>query len=106
MDHAAIAALFDPEGEILHEGQVSTHGRAAIESFLESFSKYQVLENRTEPTSTVVHGDTAEQVGSYHQRVRTPDGQVVEVSGSFRAEWIKAASGTWLIKRMGTSAAR
>ena len=103
MNHAGIAALFEPDGEIVREGQAAVHGRAAIDSFLSGFASYQVLANNLQPASTVVNGDTAEQVGSYQQRVRTPEGKVLEVSGRFKVVWGRAPSGEWLIRRMGTS---
>ena len=103
MNHSAIAALFAPDGEIVNPGQAPVRGRASIESFLASFAAYQVLENATVPSNTVVHRDSAVQLGTYHQRVRTPTGQVVEVSGQFKAEWVRNRSGDWLIQRMGTT---
>lgn len=106
MDHARIAALFEPEGEIVNKGQAAVHGRAAIESFLSGFSGYHVLENNMRPASTVVRGNTAEQVGTYNQRVRTPDGEVLEVSGGFEAVWGRTSTGDWLIRRLGTSPSR
>ncbi len=102
LDSRGIAELFDPDGEIQHEGQTPTRGRAAIEALFASFSGYQILENSTAPASTVVQNDTAVQAGSYHQKVKTPAGKVVEVSGSFRADWLKDGSGEWLIKRLWT----
>lgn len=106
MDHAAIAALFAPEGEIANPGAPAVHGRAAIDSFLVGFASYHVLENRTLPTATLVHGDSAVQVGTYRQRVRTPQGDTLAVAGAFRAVWRRSASGEWLILRMGTTPAK
>jgi ketosteroid isomerase-like protein len=106
MDHAGIAALFAPEGEIVNRGQPPVHGPAAIEAFLSGFVGYKVLNNSTLPSSTLVAGDRAFQQGSYRQRVRKPDGGVIEVSGLFQAEWVRAAaSGQWLILRMATTPA-
>lgn len=97
----ALAALFAPDAEIQHETQTPTRGRAAIEALYASFADYQVLENSTTPESTVVQGLTATQKGRYHQRVKTPSGELVEASGRFQADWVKAA-GVWLIKRLFT----
>ncbi len=99
----AIAGMFDPDGEIQHEHQTPTRGREAIESLYASFSKYQILENDTTPIGTLVYGNLAVQVGSYHQKVKTPDGASVEVSGSFQADWMRSGSKDWLIKRMATT---
>jgi len=106
MDHSALAALFAPDAEVVHTGQAPVRGRAAIHSLFLSFVDYQVLENSTVPSSTVVRGNSGEQVGSYHQRVRTPQGKVVEVSGGFKAEWVRVQSGNWLIQRMETTSSQ
>jgi uncharacterized protein (TIGR02246 family) len=103
MNSRGIAALFTPDGEIVNPGQAPVRGRAAIEAFLSGFANYRVLENSTIPSQTTVSGSSALQVGSYHQRVRTPQGQVIEVSGGFKAEWVRGQSGDWLIQRMGTT---
>jgi hypothetical protein len=39
----------------------------------------------------------------FHQRVRVPQGKVVEVSGRLEAHWIRAGKDGWLVKRMATS---
>lgn len=106
MDHSGIAALFAEDGEIANEGQAPIRGRASIQGFLSAFSAYKVLENSTTPSITTVHGKTALQQGSYRQRVRTPQGGVVEVSGNFTAEWVRDSTGEWLIQRMGTRPTR
>lgn len=105
MDHASVAALFAPEGEIVNPGQPSVHGPVAIQALFAGFEGYKVLANSTLPSSTLVSGDRAVQQGSYRQRVRKPDGEIVEVSGLFQAEWIRTGSGPWLILRMGTTPA-
>lgn len=103
MDHAGIAALFTPDGEIVNPGQASIRGRDAIDRMLSAFAGFQMMENQTTPTGTVATGDSATQTGTYHQRVRTPAGQTVEVSGTFRAEWCRASTGQWLIRKMETT---
>jgi ketosteroid isomerase-like protein len=106
MDHAGIAALFAPEGEIVNRGAPAIHGRSAIDSFLVRFSGYRVLENHTIPAATSVLGDSAVQVGAYEQRVRTPQGDTLVASGSFRAVWQRSPTGGWLILRMSTAPAK
>ena len=103
MDHSALAELFTPEAEISHAGGTPVRGRAAIYSFLSSFVDYQVLEYSIAPASTLIHGDGAAQSGMYRQRVRTPQGQVLEVSGHFEAQWLRDRSGAWLISHMRTT---
>lgn len=103
MDHAGIAAMFTPDGEIVNPGQVSIKGREAIDRMLSAFAGFQIIENETIPTSTTTTGDSATQTGTYHQRVRIPSGETVNVSGTFRAEWRRASNGQWLIQRMETA---
>ena len=102
MDHAGIAALFAPEGEIVNQGAAPVHGREAIAAFLAGFSNFHVLESSIVASSTALADQTAVQLGSYHQKVKTPDGSEVEVWGKFRAEWVRGTDGKWLIARMAT----
>lgn len=102
MDHAAIAALFADDGEVVNEGQRPILGPAAIDEFLQKFSGYKVIRYEIVATRTTINGPAAVQTGSFHQRVRTPDGQVIDVFGKFKAEWVRTANG-WRIWRMGTS---
>ncbi len=103
LDAKGIAAMFNSDGEIQHESQPATQGREGIESLYASFSGYSILENSTTPTGTLTYNNLAVQVGAYHQKVKTPDGSLLEVSGSFQADWVKSKSGEWLIKRLGTT---
>lgn len=101
MDHAAIAALFTDDGEVVNEGERPIMGPAAIDGFLQTFAAYRVIRYEIVATKTTINGPAAVQTGSFHQRVRVPDGQVVDVFGKFKAEWILTARG-WRIWRMGT----
>jgi ketosteroid isomerase-like protein len=103
MDNPAIAAMFTSDGEIVNRGQPSIKGPAAIEAFLQRFSDYHVLSEKLTPASTTVDGNHAAQEGTYRQRVRGPDGHVLNVSGRFIAEWIRDDNGIWRIRKMGTS---
>lgn len=102
MDHSALATLFTPDAEVSHGGGTPIRGRAAIQSFLSSFAGYEVLEYSMVPASTLVQRDNATQSGTYSQRVRTPQGQVLDVSGQFEAHWLRDPSGHWLISHMLT----
>jgi len=106
MDHAGIAAMFAAEGAIVNDGQPPIRGPVKIRAFLESFSGYKVLANDMETSRTVVEGETAVQEGTYHQRVRTPEGKVLEVSGRFEVRWARSGPGEWLIEQMGTQPLR
>jgi ketosteroid isomerase-like protein len=103
MDHAGIAAMFTPDGEVANSGAAPIRGPAAIDAFLQGFSDYQVLAYTTEGVRTVVHGETAELSGIFHQRVRVPQGNVVEVAGRLEAHWIRHGKDGWLVQRMATS---
>lgn len=102
MDAEGVAAMFAPDGEIVNPRQPPVHGRAAIRKFLEGYADFKVLSNEDRADSTLIDGDTSEQLGTYHQRVRTPDGRVIEVSGRFEFAWVRDASGVWLIQQAAT----
>jgi hypothetical protein len=102
MDAAGIAAMYAREGEIVNPGQDAIKGRAAIEAFLRRFAEYKVLEYELTPTSTTSDKNNVTQKGTLHQRVRTPQGRIVEVSGTFTAEWV-LEDFIWHIKRMTTA---
>jgi uncharacterized protein (TIGR02246 family) len=105
MDHAGIAAMFAPDGEVVNPGRDPIKGRAAIQAFLEQFAGYRVLSETMVPRTTTVDGSRATQTGTYRQRVRGPDGKVIEVSGGFVLDWIRDSSGVWLIQRAATTPA-
>jgi ketosteroid isomerase-like protein len=102
MDSAGIAAMFTPEGEITNPRQTTVHGRAAIQKFIASFSDFHVLANTDVATSTLIDGNTAEQLGTYEQSVRSPQGHLFTVSGRLEIEWIKNAEGDWQIMQLAT----
>jgi len=103
MDHAGVAAMFAPEGEIVNPGSPPVHGPAAIEAFLRGFEGYRVVEYVLTPERTVVHGDHATQTGRFRQVVRTPDGTEVRPSGAFTIDWVRTAPGVWRIQRASTT---
>jgi hypothetical protein len=67
------------------------------------FPEFKVLEESILADSTVVEGNSANQVGPFRQRVTVPNGQTVEVAGRFKAEWVRGSSPRWLIWRMETT---
>lgn len=103
MDHAGIAAMFTPDGEVVNPGRDPIRGPTAIEAFLRQFDAYHVMNEMMLPRTTVVDGDRATQTGTYRQRVRDPDGKVLDVSGNFTLDWVRDASGVWRIQRAATS---
>jgi ketosteroid isomerase-like protein len=102
MDIPAIAAMFAPDGEMVNPKRPPVRGREAIARFLGDYSDFKVLANADTATSTLIDGDTAEQLGNYHQRVRSPQGKVFETSGRLEIEWVRGASGEWLIYQFAT----
>ena len=103
MDHAGIAAMFAPDGEVVNPGREPIKGRAAIQAFLEQFAGYHVISETMVPRVTSVNGAHATQTGTYRQRVRDPNGNVIDVSGNFALDWIRDGSGVWLIQRAATT---
>ena len=106
MDNAGIAALFTEDGEVVNPGRDPIKGPAAIEAFLKQFSDYHVLSQTMIPQKTQVDGDHAQQEGTFKQRVRGPDGNVIEASGTFTIDWIRDSSGAWRIRRVATTPQR
>lgn len=102
MDYAGVAAMFAPDGELANPTRPSVHGREAIRTFMEGFSDFHVLSNTDTAASTLIDGNTAEQLGTYHQSVRSPQGHLFEVSGRIEVEWEKDASGNWYILQLET----
>ena len=102
-DSSAVAAMFEPSGSMAHQGQPPIVGRAAIQTFLESFASYKVLAHKMQLTSAVAHERAVEQIGRYAQSVVTPEGRTVQVSGAFVAVWRRKQGGQWLIQSMRTA---
>lgn len=103
MDHAAIAAMYTEDGEMAAEGQPTIRGPAAIKAHLETFKDFHVLSESLTADSITFSGNAAHVLGNYHQRVRVPAGDVVEVSGRYEADWLLDASGGWRVRRMATA---
>lgn len=106
MDHAGIAEMFAHDGELRSEGQATLVGPERIHEFLNGFLSYKVLAEQVTADSTEVRADSAWQIGTYRQRVRVPDGKLVEVSGSFEVKWGRDATGQWMIRNMRMTPAR
>lgn len=102
MDSAGIAAMFAPDGEVTNPSTPPVHGREAIKAYIASFSDFHVLSNADVSTSILIDGNTAEQIGTYQQSVRSPQGHLFDVSGRLEIEWVKDASGQWLIQQLAT----
>jgi ketosteroid isomerase-like protein len=106
MDSAGIAAMFAPDGEVTNPSQPPVKGRAEIQKFIASFSDFHVLSNTDIATSTLIDGNTAEQLGTYEQSVRSPQGHLFKVSGRLEIEWVKDEAGDWQIMQLETFPAK
>jgi ketosteroid isomerase-like protein len=102
MDTAGMAAMFAPEGELVNPKVPALRGRDAIAKFLAGYSDYKVLAVEDVATSTLIDGDTSEQLGTYRQKVRAPDGQIFEATGRLEINWVHTAPGVWLILQLAT----
>lgn len=102
MDSAGMASMFAPDGELVNPKRPPIKGRTEIQKFLAGYSDYKVLSNVDTATSLLIDGDTAEQIGTYAQKVRTPDGQLFSTSGRLEIEWVRGVSGEWLIFQLAT----
>jgi ketosteroid isomerase-like protein len=101
-DSAALARMYTRDGEIVNPGQDPVKGRAAIATFLEKFAEYKVLDYVLTPATTTGDKNGVTQKGTFHQRVRAPEGRIVEASGTFTAEWV-LEDFVWHIRRMTTA---
>jgi uncharacterized protein (TIGR02246 family) len=105
MDHAGIAAMFAPEGELVLQPGQSVRGPAAIDHYLEGFRAFHVRSDVITTDRVDVNGSTAHSEGTYAQRVTLPDGKTVDVHGRYAIEWTEGANGVWLIRSMSTAPA-
>lgn len=102
MDHAGIAALFTPDGEIGIPGRPPIAGRDAILRHLESSRDVRVLSEQVTTETYDIHGANGHVTGHYRQRARLPSGRAVEARGSYAADWHREADGNWYIRFMTT----
>jgi ketosteroid isomerase-like protein len=102
MDSAGIAAMFAEDGELVNPNRPPVRGRAAVRKFLAGFSDFHVISNVDLLEGTTVDGDTAEQLGTYSQSVRSPGGKVFEAKGRFEIGWVRDSSGEWLLSQVAT----
>jgi uncharacterized protein (TIGR02246 family) len=103
MDAAGLSAAFAPDGEMVVVGQPPVRGRAPIREAFESFKDYKVQAEEMTADYIALSGTGARAEGTYKQTVRVPDGSVVSVHGTYVADWIRAADGSWLIKTLTTT---
>jgi len=71
---------------------------ARIEAALLAWAKTEGKEMKG--GSLQILGPSALQSGTFKQKVRLPDGKVVESQGTFEAEWDRQPDGSWLVSRM------
>jgi uncharacterized protein (TIGR02246 family) len=102
MDSNAIANLYTADGESVIAGQPPIRGRDAIRKQLESFSGYSVQSELLTADTINVDGPRAHVTGTYHQRVRIPAGDVIEVHGAYAADWLREGN-DWHIQKLLTT---
>ncbi len=91
--YTATATLFEP-------GIEPIVGREAIRAFLASFPGATVHVATATPDTIEVHGPMALLWGTYFERLDFPGQPTSEQAGKFVAQWVRGATGTWLIERM------
>jgi len=107
MDERGIASMFASDGEVDVPGRAPVRGPAEIEHFLAGFRNFHVLSEEMTTESVTVSGPAAQSSGTYRQRVRLPQGNVVEVHGTYIASWRRAPAGTnWLLEKISTTPQR
>ncbi len=106
MDSAAIAAMYTEDGESVVAGAPTLHGREAIRKQLESFRDYHVISEELTADTITIDGGHGHVAGTYHQKVRIPSGEVVQVHGGYAADWVRAGHGVWHIQRLVTTPER
>jgi hypothetical protein len=77
-------------------------GREAIRKQLESFRGYSVQSEVLTADTVTIDGRRGHVTGTYRQRVRVPAGDVVEVHGTYAADWLRDAN-VWHIERLVTA---
>ncbi|HEY2152366.1 MAG TPA: SgcJ/EcaC family oxidoreductase [Vicinamibacterales bacterium] len=103
MDATGLSAAFAPDGEMVVVGQPPVRGRANIRETFESFKDYKVQAEEMTADYIALSATGARAEGTYKQTVRLPDSKVVSVHGTYVANWIRAADGSWLIKTLTTT---
>jgi ketosteroid isomerase-like protein len=71
---------------------------ARIEAALQAWAKAEGKEMKGGHLQ--IFGPSALQGGTFRQKTRLADGNVVESQGTFEAEWDRQPDGSWLVSRM------
>jgi hypothetical protein len=97
MDADSLANLYTIDGELGKEAI----GRDSIRNFLKSFKDIKVLDYQSETKSIIIYGNTAQQIGTYRQKVAVKY-DTLELKGKYSTMWM-LIKGNWLIKKMSTT---
>ena len=95
----SIASFFAPTAILLEPGIAPLHTWDSIRAFMASFPGVRVDSATATPDTIEVWGSSALLWGSYFERLRFPGQPLSEQHGKFVIEWVRQASGTWLIQR-------
>ncbi len=102
-NHFGIASLFTDDGLL----EPNIRGTKAIQQHLTTTTTgLKVIEFALDPSKPVITGDTAVQTILYQQQLKTPQGNTVQLTGKYTINWVRPASGRWLIARLATSSAQ
>jgi ketosteroid isomerase-like protein len=102
-NHFGIASLFTDDGVL----EPNIRGTKAIQQHLtQTTTGLKVVEFALDPSKPVITGDTAVQTILYQQQLKTPQGNTVQLTGQYTVNWVRPASGRWLIARLATSSAQ
>lgn len=95
----SVAAFYAPDGILFEPGIQPIVSRDSIRAFMASFPGVVVEVATATPDTIEVHGTTALYWGTFFERLSFPGQARSEQHGKFVIEWVKAASGEWLIQR-------
>jgi ketosteroid isomerase-like protein len=99
MNHFGVASLYAEDG--VNEANVV--GPKAIQQYLSANTSLRVEEFSVDAAKPVIAGDTAEQTLVYQKLMRTPKGTTVQLTGRMTLNWVRSASGRWLIRKLTIS---
>ena len=97
---SATAAMFTADGELIEPGMDALTGPGAIRNFLEPVMAAVTVESASTKTDSIeVHGRTAEQWGTYEQRIAEHGKEARDYRGRYVVDWRRDTDGQWRIRR-------
>lgn len=97
----SVAAWYTSDGELLEPGMAPLRGRKAIRDFLAPLASAVEVESIALSTDLVdVHGDAAEQWGTYRQVAGERGKAKQTYTGRYAARWRHEPDGPWRLERL------